>query len=130
MIDGTLHVTLLLFSTDDPTRFRTVSFLSFRGSEGLRYNPLYSDYSILPTEKVNHMMFVGRLALDEFGHIAPDDGLRSTRFLGSMTVTLQGLVVTQEVNLLLMLKSDEGEKIWAKEGIPMGWPFQMLVSQA
>jgi len=126
MIDGLLHNTLLIFSTNDPVIFRLVGLTTFHGTIGMRgYDPLIGSFLFLETDKVYQSRAVGMLALNETGVLVLVDGMLSLRALGSLTFIVGDIVLVLGYNLFLLIKMSNGEIVWAKAGVPMGWPFQM-----
>lgn len=126
MVRGTYHNVSLLFATDDALTFRIVAISTFRGTIGIRLEvPDVGTVSLVETDKVAIARFVGLATMDEIGLLVASDGLLSVRALGSITVSLDGMSATAEANALLLVKLQDGNIVWMKLGVPMGWPFQL-----
>ncbi len=126
MIRGTYHNTTLIFTTSDPLTLQVVLFASFRGVAGVKgYLPGVGAVSLLEEERVSHLRFVGTSVMVEPGLLMLRDGVLSLRAVGSATVTVGELSETVEVNALLLARLEGGAIVWAKIGVPMGWPFQL-----
>ncbi len=130
MMKGVYHNVTLLFSTPDPSTFRLVEMSSFHGALGVRmYDPMLGFVSLITEDKVVHARFVGDVVLDESGSPAPLEGILSARGVGSMTLTVDGITLTDSANVLALIKVRDGTIEWAKIGVPMGWPFQLLLAE-
>ncbi len=127
MMKGVFHNVTLLFSTPDPSTFRLVEMSSFHGALGVRmYNPMLGFVSLVTDDKVVHARFVGDVVLDEAGSPAPLDGILAVRSVGSMTLTMDGITLTESGNALAIIVIRNGTIESARFGVPMGWPFQLL----
>lgn len=49
----------------------------------------------------------------------------SLRTRGTITVTIGDVSMTENVNLLGIVQVRNGEILWARIGVPLGWPFQI-----
>jgi len=130
MMKGVFHNVSLLFSTSDPSTFRLVEMSSFHGALGVRmYNPMLGFVSLFTEDKVVHARFVGDVVLDETGLPVSMDGILAVRSVGSVTLAMDDVTLTESVNVLALIKVRDGGIEWARIGVPMGWPFQLLLAQ-
>lgn len=127
MLKGVRHNTTLLFSTQDPLKFRLVEMSSLHGALGTRgYDPSLGFVFLTVEYRVVHLRFVGDAVLDETETLTPENGLLALRTMGSMTMTMGDITVTQNANLLALIKVRDRAIEWARLGVSMGWPFQLL----
>ncbi len=127
MMKGVHHNVTLLFSTPDPSTFRLVEMSSFHGALGVRmYDPMLGFVSLVTQDKVVHIRFVGDVVLDGSGLPVPLDGILTARSVGLMTLTMDGITLTESGNALAKIVIQNGAIESVRLGVPMGWPFQLL----
>lgn len=129
MIQGRYHNVTMLVATKDPLTVRVVLDSSFQGVMGLRVD---SPDIGLVTDIIEyndmHARFVGTGTLLGEGIQVPLDGVSSMRTVGTITLTVGGLSQSVDVNLLVLVGFSDGQVVWTRLGVPMGWPFQLLPS--
>ncbi len=129
MMKGVYRNVTFLFSTQDPLTFRLVSLSSFNGVLGVRaVDPLLGVVSLVSEYKVLHTRFVGDVSLNQAGVPVLQDGILAVRSVGSMTLVLDGITLTESLNVLALMRIQDGAIEWARLGVPMGWPFQLLAA--
>jgi len=84
--------------------------------------------SLVMEYKVLHTRFVGDVSLNDAGVAVPEDGILAARSVGSLTLTIDGITLTESGNALVLIKLQDGTIEWARLGVPMGWPFQLLLA--
>lgn len=128
MIHARYHNVSLLFATDDPLVLRVVSHSFARGTVGLRgYLPGVGDVEMFEQDRVAHLSVVAKVTLDAAGNLASLDAVLSLRTLAHVSITVDGIAMEEDMNLMILAKIRNGQFEWIRIGVPMGWPFQLDV---
>lgn len=129
LFQGTYHNVSLLYSTPERGTFRLVVLSSFHGRMGVEgLIPGLGNLTILEAYAVVQSRFVGTATLAPDGTAMTRDGLLSMRAVGSATVTIGDTSITADANVLLLIQVRDGRVLWARIGVPLGWPFQALAA--
>ena len=129
MIQGRYHNVTMVIATKDPLTVHVVVDSNFHGVMGIRVNSpdlgLVTDINEYNDFQVR---FVGTMTLVEEGIQIALDGVNSMRTVGTVTLTVGGLSQSVHLNLLVLVGFSDGQVVWTRLGVPMGWPFQQLLS--
>lgn len=129
MIQGRYVNVTMIIATKDPLTVRVVLDSNFHGVMGLRMD--LPDLGLVTAiERYNdmHIRFVGTTTLVGGVIQSPLDGVESMRTVGTVTATVGGVSQSVDMNLMILVGFSDGQVVWTRVGVPMGWPFQLLPS--
>lgn len=114
-LDGVAHVNLLLLNTSDPGTVRFAAHSFWHGFIGIRFtDPVLGFVEASFDAATSQSSATGTIS---FVDLTADLLIRS-KVVGTISITVAGVILSMELNVHLLIKIVDGEIEWIKIGVP------------